>query len=134
MGWIDHVGYETTKDKTKAFVTFFYLCYNVRNKERKGIYMTFSGVVDNPSASEKEMKNRQKSKSKKTKERIETCFGRNVRILRKKRRYTQIDLALKCNVHQHYISEIENGKRNVTLQAVEIIARALGVKPSELLL
>lgn len=95
--------------------------------------MTLFGVMDNPSASEKEMKQQKEDTFELTTERIEACFGRRVRILRKKRRYTQIELAMRCNVHQHYISEIENGKRNVTLQVVETIAGALGVRPCELL-
>lgn len=98
------------------------------------MFMTLKDVMDNPSASTKEMTLGQKENyiDEKTM-RIEACFGQRVQILRKKRHYTQMEFALLCNLHQHYISEVENGKRNVTLQVVGIIARALGVNPSELL-
>ena len=63
---------------------------------------------------------------------IEKRFGERVRILRIQRSMTQEDLAFLCHVHQHYISDIECGKRNVTLKVVEKIALALRVKEHEL--
>ena len=65
--------------------------------------------------------------------RIEARFGRNVRSLRKQRHLTQEELAALCHVHQHYISDIERGVRNVSLRVVETIARALGVHEKDLL-
>ena len=57
--------------------------------------------------------------------RIEARFGVNVKLLRRKRCITQVELAKRCGLHQNYISEIEHGKRNVTLRVIETIAKAL---------
>lgn len=92
------------------------------------------GVVDKPNADAKESDKKTKiAYIVDSRMRIEACFGVNVRILRKKRHFTQTQLAERCGFHQHYISEIENGQRNVTLRVLEIIAVALGVHPYELL-
>ena len=56
-----------------------------------------------------------------------------MRSLRKQRHLTQEELAALCHVHQHYISDIERGVRNVSLRVVETIARALGVHEKDLL-
>lgn len=64
---------------------------------------------------------------------IETRFGRNVRKLRKSKKITQEELACMCNCYQHYISELERGKRNISLRAAEMIAHALGVEIQDLL-
>ncbi|WP_416326760.1 helix-turn-helix domain-containing protein [[Eubacterium] hominis] len=63
--------------------------------------------------------------------RIEARFGRNLRFLRKERCVTQIELAERTGLHQNYISEIEHGKRNITLRVMENIAMALGVQEKE---
>lgn len=63
--------------------------------------------------------------------RIEARFGRNLRFLRKERCVTQTELAERTGLHQNYISEIEHGKRNITLRVMENIAMALGVQEKE---
>jgi len=60
-------------------------------------------------------------------------FGRNVRIVRLGRGWTQEQLAFEAGVKRAYISEIEGGKRNPSLDVVERIAGALGASPGELL-
>lgn len=86
-----------------------------------GIHCTY------PNVSKKELERRQKECRGDQRLRIEARFGRNVRSLRKQRHLTQEELAALCHVHQHYISDIERGVRNVSLRVVETIARALGV-------
>ena len=96
--------------------------------------MANRNALDTQSAFEKEM-NREKSAEhlKMDKRmRIEARFGYNVRMQRKQRHLTQIQLALECELNQNYISDIECGKRNVTLRVVEVIAKALGVGPDKL--
>lgn len=66
------------------------------------------------------------------KEDIETRFGKQVKYYRNKRGMTQSELADACGKHQHYISDVECGKRNVTLKAIEKIADALRVDEREL--
>lgn len=85
-----------------------------------------------PSAKDKEwMKEKDRVKVDE-RMRIETRFGRHVQIYRKKRQLTQAELAALCNVHQNYISDIEAGKRNVTLRVLGIVAKALGVQVKDL--
>lgn len=53
--------------------------------------------------------------------------------LRRRRGYSQEELASKAGLHRTYISDIERGERNVSIENIEKIATALGVKPSDLL-
>ena len=55
-------------------------------------------------------------------------LGKKIRELRKKKELTQEDLAYKAGLDYSYINQIENGKRNPSMEAVEKIAKALGVK------
>jgi len=64
---------------------------------------------------------------------IET-FGRNVRQARKDKGWTQEQLAFEAGVKRAYLSEVENGQRNVSLDIVEKLAKALGVSPETLML
>jgi len=59
--------------------------------------------------------------------------GKNINALRKARGYSQEELALRANLERSYLSQIENGKRNMTLLMLADIAGALKVKPVELL-
>ena len=60
-------------------------------------------------------------------------IGQRIKQLRVMKGLTQEELAALCHVHQHYISDIERGVRNVSLRVVEAIARALGVHEKDLL-
>ena len=55
-------------------------------------------------------------------------LGKKIRELRKKKELTQEELAYKAELDYSYINQIENGKRNPSMEAVERIAKALGVK------
>lgn len=90
-------------------------------------------IARTPNVSKKELERRQKECRGDQRLRIEARFGRNVRSLRKQRHLTQEELAALCHVHQHYISDIERGVRNVSLRVVETVARALGVHEKDLL-
>lgn len=63
---------------------------------------------------------------------IET-FGRNVRQARKDKGWTQEQLAFEAGVKRAYLSEVENGQRNVSLDVVEKLAKALGIGPHALM-
>ena len=56
------------------------------------------------------------------------------RALRIERKLTQEQLADICDLHRTYVGAIERGDRNVSLKNIVIIAQALNVEPSELLL
>ena len=58
---------------------------------------------------------------------ITKIFGQRVRYFRKCRSLSQEELAAVCELHRTYIGGIERGERNVSLNNVEKIARALDV-------
>ena len=58
---------------------------------------------------------------------INTEFGNKVKELRIKYNMTQEDLAFKANLDRSYIPSIENGKRNVSLQTIEKLAKAFEI-------
>ncbi|MFQ9923922.1 MAG: helix-turn-helix domain-containing protein [Beduini sp.] len=65
-------------------------------------------------------------------ETIEILFGKRLRELRNMRNWSQEELAFRCSVSKNYISDVERGKRNVSLKAIEKIARGLEVEIYEL--
>ena len=60
-------------------------------------------------------------------------FGRRVREERKKLALSQERLASRAGVHRTYIGMIERAEKNITLENIEKIAKALSTKPSRLL-
>lgn len=60
-------------------------------------------------------------------------LGMNVRRYRKERGLSQEELAETVELAVTYVGQIERGVRNPTLKVVEDLARALGVKPLDLL-
>jgi len=58
---------------------------------------------------------------------IKKQFGARVRILRKVRGLSQEDLAELSGLHPTYISGVECGKRNVSLENIRSLARGLKV-------
>ncbi len=59
-------------------------------------------------------------------------FGDNVRKHRKATGLSQEQFALKHDIDRTYVSGIERGKRNPTIEIVAKFAKALGVPISEL--
>ena len=59
-------------------------------------------------------------------------LGMRLRFLRQQRRWSQEDLALNANVNKNYISDLENGRRNPSLDILERIAVAFGISLAEL--
>jgi len=53
--------------------------------------------------------------------------------LRKVKGISQEKLALNANIDRRYMSDIENGRRNISVEMLSKIARALGAKASEIL-
>lgn len=60
-------------------------------------------------------------------------FGENLRRIRNGTGLSQEELAYRAKLHRTYISSVERGKRNVSLENIFAIAEALGVAPSDLL-
>lgn len=64
---------------------------------------------------------------------IQAQFGKRVRQLRKQKKFSQEELAQKAGLHRTYISDIERGNRNVSLENIKKIADALDVQLNYLL-
>ena len=60
-------------------------------------------------------------------------FARRIKELRAKRGLTQAQLAERSGVSHSYLSRIEIGMHQPTLEIIEKLAKALKVKPSALL-
>lgn len=63
---------------------------------------------------------------------IQLQLGMRIKYLRKKRNWSQEDLALEANINTKYLSDLENGRRNPSLLILERIAIALDISISEL--
>ena len=59
-------------------------------------------------------------------------FGSKVRELRKSRGLSQEKLAEKAGLHYTYIGAVERGEKNISLQNIEKIAKALDTDIAEL--
>lgn len=64
---------------------------------------------------------------------INKCIGCAIVKLRKEQGISQYNFARKANITFRYLSDIENGKRNVSLQILDKIALALDTKMSAIL-
>jgi transcriptional regulator with XRE-family HTH domain len=60
-------------------------------------------------------------------------LGRNVRAHRQRLGLTQEALAFDAGMKRSYLVELEAGKRNPSVRAVERLSKALGVRPAQLL-
>jgi transcriptional regulator with XRE-family HTH domain len=60
-------------------------------------------------------------------------FGQNVRRIRNEAGLSQEELAFRAKLHRTYISSVERGERNVSIENIFAIADALQVAPGDLL-
>ena len=60
-------------------------------------------------------------------------FGNQLRELRQRRGLSQEELADRAHLHRNYVGGVERGERNISLINIVELARALSVKPRELL-
>lgn len=61
------------------------------------------------------------------------AFGHTVRLMREKEGWTQEAFADHCGFFRTYLSRIETGKANPTLNAIEVISLAVNLPISELI-
>lgn len=54
-------------------------------------------------------------------------FGECVREMRLEMGLSQVEFGERCGFYQTYLSRIENGQANPTLNAIEVIATAFGL-------
>jgi len=63
---------------------------------------------------------------------IKSLFGQRVKTLRLKSGLSQEAFADKCGLDRTYISGIERGVRNPTLEVIHVIADGLGIEMKQL--
>jgi transcriptional regulator with XRE-family HTH domain len=66
------------------------------------------------------------------KETLAQRFGRCVRGLRLEAGLSQVEFGERCGFYQTYLSRLERGQANPTLNAMEVIANGLGLSIYEL--
>jgi transcriptional regulator with XRE-family HTH domain len=64
---------------------------------------------------------------------IRKKFGKRVKELRQSKGLSQEGLALLADLDRTYIPSIEKGERNVSIEVIQKLSVALGIKISELL-
>ena len=64
--------------------------------------------------------------------RRQSLFGKRVRQLRKARGWSQENFAHEVGLDRSYMGGVERGERNVSLENICLIAKALAVPPAEL--
>ena len=63
---------------------------------------------------------------------VKSRFGTRLRQLRDERGYSQEELAERAGLHRNYVGGVERGERNVALENIVKLAKALSIPPSEL--
>jgi len=60
-------------------------------------------------------------------------LGERIRGLRKERQWRQIDLAAHSGLNVIYISDLENGRKEICLRTLQAVATAFDMKITDLL-
>ena len=68
-----------------------------------------------------------------TQPQLQAAFGRRLRELRKARTWSQEHLADVVGLDRTYIGSVERGERNISLENIGRLAKALDVKLAELM-
>lgn len=63
---------------------------------------------------------------------ITVSFGNRLRTLRVKHGYTQTQLATYLGIDRSFISDVERGKKNMSLTYLETVAQGFNISLSEL--
>ena len=64
---------------------------------------------------------------------VRTKLGNAIRAKRVPQRLSQEALADKCGLHRTYVGSVERGERNVSIDNIARIAKALGISVAELI-
>jgi transcriptional regulator with XRE-family HTH domain len=60
-------------------------------------------------------------------------FGKRLRRLRKQREWTQVYMAEHVGMDRSFISDLENGKKEICLRNLQLLATTFGMTVSKLL-
>lgn len=63
---------------------------------------------------------------------IKILLGNNIRKFRKLRGLSQEELAEISNLHRTYLGSVERGERNITIDNIQRIAKALNINVKQL--
>ncbi|GBR74483.1 transcriptional regulator XRE family [Candidatus Termititenax aidoneus] len=66
--------------------------------------------------------------------RLSVIVGCNIKRHRKKLCLSQEKLAERAGLHRTYIGGVERGERNITLDSLQVIAIALNIAPTKLIM
>ena len=72
-------------------------------------------------------------KIKQTKKRARIEFGKRIYKRRKQLSLSQENLAFEANLHRNYVGSVERGERNISLENILILAKALKCSPKDLM-
>ena len=59
-------------------------------------------------------------------------FGQNIKQIRKRMNMSQKELATKMEISQSYLSDIESGRKNLSIKTVKKLAGSLGLSVTDL--
>ena len=62
---------------------------------------------------------------------LQVDLGRTISRLRKEKGYSQETFANEAGIDRRYMSDIENGKRNISIDILDRVCNKLGIKISE---
>ena len=64
---------------------------------------------------------------------ISSRFGARLRVLRQERQLTQLRMAEDFGIDRSFISDVERGRKSISLSTLEVLALGLNISLSELL-
>lgn len=64
---------------------------------------------------------------------VRKAFGLKVRMRRFEIEMTQEELSEKANLHPTYVGSVERGERNISIENIISLAKALGCSPKDLM-
>ena len=63
---------------------------------------------------------------------INKFFGKKISEIRKEKGFSQEKLALEANIDRTYISDIEKGNRNISLEILDKLSKTLNIHISQI--
>ena len=79
------------------------------------------------------MAKRKITKPKERKTRLQIAFGKAVRAARLEKNLSQEELADLADLHFTYVSSVERGERNISIENIVRLAKALKCQPRDLM-